>query len=307
MVPVLPLTVTVQAPDGPVRVRVWPADDRAPLAGPVLLACHGWTDSAEVFAPLATRLRRRWTVVAPDAPAHGGTPLRDGDYVVAEHATSVLAVVAALPQVAGVGGRPVVALGHSMGALTAARVAAARPDVVRALVLEDPARSTPRRATSTARMRTWLTGLRAGSHEDRVAWARANHPDWPRGELGPWARSKVDVDLAHLDRATDWGEPLPALLADVPCPTLVVRGEPARGGIVSATAARRAAAACPGGAEVLTLDAGHCPRREAPRAFAQALAAILSATKQPRPPVVAPVRPRGPLGRPTARASHATR
>jgi pimeloyl-ACP methyl ester carboxylesterase len=310
MVRVLPLTVTVQAPDGPVRVRVWPADERGAVAGPVLLACHGWTDSSEVFAPLATRLRRRWTVVAADAPAHGGTPLRDGDYVVADHATSLLAVVDALPRVAGVGGRPVVGLGHSMGALTIARVAAARPDVVGALVLEDPARTTARRGQSTARMRAWIRGLQSGSHDDRVAWVRANHPDWPRAELGPWARSKADVDPAHLDRRVDWGEPLPALLADVRCPVLIVRGEPARGGIVSATAARRCAAACAGGAEVLTLDAGHCPRREAPRAFSVALAAVLGATRQQRPVAVAPTRPvrlRGPLGTRTGQASHASR
>jgi pimeloyl-ACP methyl ester carboxylesterase len=276
----------------------------------VLLACHGWTDSGEVFGPLATRLRRRWTVVAPDAPAHGGTPLRDGDYVVADHVTSVLAVVAALPQVAGVGGRPVVLLGHSMGALTTARVAAARPDVVRALVLEDPARTTPRRSQSTVRLKAWVDGLQAGTHEDRVAWVRANHPNWPRAELGPWARSKADVDVRHLERRVDWGEPLPALLADVPCPVLLVRGEPAKGGIVSATAARRCVTACVGGAEVLALDAGHCPRREAPRAFAGALAAVLTAARQPpaaaRAPV-RPLRPRGPLGTRTGRASHASR
>jgi pimeloyl-ACP methyl ester carboxylesterase len=309
MVRVLPLTVTVSAPDGPVRVRVWPADERGAVAGPVLLACHGWTDSAEVFAPLAARLRRRWTLVAPDAPAHGGTPLRDGDYVVAEHATSVLAVIESLPRVAGVGGRPVVALGHSMGALTAARVAAARPDAVRALVLEDPARTTPRRSSSTARMRAWVAGLQSGTHDDRVAWVRANHPDWPRPELAPWARSKAEVDLAHFDRPVDWGEPLPALLAEVPCPVLLVRGEPARGGIVSATAARRCAAACAGGANVLSLDAGHSPRREAPRAYAAALTAVLTATRQERPALLEPpgLRRRGPLGSRGSRASHASR
>ena len=303
----VPLTVTVSAPDGPVRVRVWPADERGAVAGPVLLACHGWTDSSEVFAPLAARLRRRWTMVAPDAPAHGGTPLRDGDYTVADHVTSVLAVVAALPRVAGVGGRPVVALGHSMGALTVARVAAARPDAVRALVLEDPARTTQRRSQSTARMKAWVEGLQSGSHEDRVAWARANHRDWPRAELAPWARSKAEVDVRHLDRRVDWGEPLPALLADVPCPVLIVRGEPAKGGIVSATAARRCAAACAGDADVLTLDAGHCPRREAPRAFAGALAAVLAAARQPPAAFAAAgrVRPRGPLG--TRQASHSSR
>lgn len=269
------LTVRVHAPDGPVHVAVWPGDPSPPASAPLLLACHGWTDSAEVFAPLARGLRRRWTVVAPDAPAHGGTPLRSGDYVIADHAVSALAVVDALPRVAGQA-RPVVAFGHSMGALTATRVAAARPDLVSALVLEDPARTTMRRANSTARMRTWLTGLRSGDDHSRMAWARANHPDWPREELGPWARSKAAVDLEHLDRRLDWGEPLPALLADVRCPVTIIRGDPARGGIVSMTAARRCAAACSGGAQVLAMEVGHCPRREAPRAFVTALAAVLT-------------------------------
>jgi pimeloyl-ACP methyl ester carboxylesterase len=162
-------------------------------------------------------------------------------------------------------------------------------------------------------MKAWVTGLQDGSHEDRVAWVRANHPDWPRAELAPWARSKADVDVRHLDRRVDWGEPLPALLAEVACPVLLVRGEPARGGIVSATAARRCVAACAGGADVLTLDAGHCPRREAPRAFAGALAAVLGAARQPPAAAVAPLRPvrsrgpLGPLGPRAGRASHASR
>lgn len=270
-----PLTVRASAPDGPVQVTVWPAQPPRRASDPVLFACHGWTDSAEVFAPLVTRLRRRWTVVAADAPAHGGTPLRDGDFVIANHAVSALAVVDSLPQVVG-RGRPVVAFGHSMGALTAARVAAARPDLVSALVIEDPARTTLRRTHSVTRMRSWLTGLQAGDHASRVAWVRANHPDWPRAELAPWARSKAAVDLRHLDRPHDWGEPLPAILSEVRCPVLIIRGEPANGGIVSMTAARRCAAACSGGARVIALDAGHCPRREAPRAFIAALAAVLA-------------------------------
>ena len=308
-----PLSVLLDAADGPVSIRVWP---RRPLTapGPVLLACHGWTDSGEVFGPLATALDRRWTVVAPDAPGHGGTPLRPGPYVVADHVTSALAVLDALPEVAGsrparsapaardgapevagsrrarsapavrdgppeVAGsrraRGAVLLGHSMGALTAARLAAARPGLVRALVLEDPARTTLRRPRSAARMRTWLLGLRAGDHLSRVSWAAANHPDWPADELDPWAHSKVEVDLAQLDGPVDWGEPLPALLTDVRVPVLIVHGDVRRGGIVSATAAGRCAAACPAGAAVFALPVGHCPRREARRAFVAALSAVL--------------------------------
>jgi len=270
-------TVRLRAPDGPVQIRVWPAEIDRPGA-PSLLAFHGWTDSSEVFAPLVTALERRWTVVAPDAPAHGGTPLRAGTYVIADHATSAIAVLDALgqPRLAGREHRTAVAYGHSMGALTAARLAAARPDLIRGLILEDPARTTLRRADSSAQMRAWIRGLRSGDHASRVAWVRANHPDWPEAELEPWARSKAAVDLEHLDRTTDWGEPLPALLSEVRCPVLIIRGEPARGGIVSRAGARRCVAACPGGAQVLALDAGHSPRREAPEAVITAVQQVLS-------------------------------
>jgi pimeloyl-ACP methyl ester carboxylesterase len=272
-------TVRLSAPDGPVQARVWPADpaQARPPGSPTLLAFHGWTDSSEVFAPLVEALGRRWTVVAPDAPAHGGTPLRTGPYAIAAHATSAVAVLDALgsARLAGRGHRTAVAYGHSMGALTAARLAAARPGLVRGLVLEDPARTTLRRANSSEGMRTWMRGLRSGDHASRVAWVRANHPDWPDAELEPWARSKANVDLEHLDRTSDWGEPLPALLSEVRCPVLIIRGEPRRGGIVSATGARRCAAACPGGAQVLALDAGHSPRREAPALFTAALTQVL--------------------------------
>jgi pimeloyl-ACP methyl ester carboxylesterase len=272
---VAPSAVRLRAADGPVQVQVWRAE---PARQPALLAFHGWTDSADVFGPLVNELSGlggHWSVVAPDAPAHGGTPLRAGPFVIADHAVSALAVLDALPRLLGARQRSVIAYGHSMGALTAARVAAARPNLVRGLVLEDPARTTARRNQSSERMLSWMQSLRSGDHASRLAWVRANHPDWPEAELEPWARSKENVDLAHLERAADWGEPLSALLSEVHCPVLIIRGEPARGGIVSRTGARRCAAACPGGASVVALDAGHSPRREAPAAFYPALVEVL--------------------------------
>jgi pimeloyl-ACP methyl ester carboxylesterase len=195
--------------------------------------------------------------------------------VIAEDAVAALSVLDALPALTGDGTTAVIAYGHSMGALTAARVAAARPELVRGLVLEEPARTTLHATQSSARMLSWLHGLRSGDHDSRVAWARANHPSWPEAELEPWARSKESVDLAHLDGPADWGEPLPALLSEVHCPVLIIRGEPGRGGIVSRTGAARCAAACPGGARVVALNAGHSPRREAPKAFSSALKEVL--------------------------------
>jgi pimeloyl-ACP methyl ester carboxylesterase len=268
-----PLITRLEAPDGPVQVRVWPGR-RAEPPSPVLLACHGWTDSGEVFGPLADALEQEWTVVAPDAPGHGGTPRRPGRFVVAEHAVGAVAVLDALPRVAG-RRDPVVVLGHSMGALTATRVASARPSIVARLVLEDPARAAGWRPLSTRAMRAGLRELRDRDHAELVGLARAENPDWPEAELDPWARSKREMDPSTMDDGADWGAPLATLLPDVDAPVLIVHGEPARGGIVSPTAAARCAAACPAPVGVLRLPVAHCPRREAPAAFVAALRHVL--------------------------------
>jgi pimeloyl-ACP methyl ester carboxylesterase len=289
-----PLVTRIPGPSGPVRVHVWPAlepdadDDpagrpaarrarrrRGESGRPVLLAFHGWTDGGVVFGPLAEALGRRWTVVAPDAPAHGGTPWQPAAEFRLDDQTGVgVAVLDALP--APLGRRaPVVTLGHSMGAVPAAGAAAARPRAVRHVVLEDPVRTTARAARRQTGRRQRVELLQALDLEQRISLIRGEHPDWPEDELEPWARSKAEIDLSHLRVPADWGEPLAARLADVRCPVTLVRGAPARGALVSAAAARRAAAVGPAGCEVVALDAGHNVRREARTRFVATLAAIL--------------------------------
>jgi lipase len=270
------LTVRVPAPGGPVAVRVWPAVESFGARRPVLLACHGWTDSGEVFGPLAQALGRRWTVVAPDAPAHGGTVWqRAAKYSVPTHVDAVTAVLDKLPEV-NRRRAPVVAFGHSLGALTAARLAAARRDAVVHLVLEEPARTTLRRVPSVPVMRTWLRQLSETDHAGRLEYLRREHPDWPADEHEPWVRAKEEVDPAHLRARFDWGESLVVLLSEVSCPVTLVHGSPARGGLVSRPAAARCASVCSAGAEVVELPAGHNPRREARAPFVDTLADALT-------------------------------
>jgi pimeloyl-ACP methyl ester carboxylesterase len=295
------LVARLASPGGHVQIRVWPAleadaDDRAdersgsPVrrarrrrdesARPVLLAFHGWTDSGEVFAPLAEALRRRWTVVAPDAPGHGGTPWRRGEvFRLDDQIGAGLAVLDMLPSM---GGRhaPVVTLGHSMGAVPAAGVAAARSRTVRHVVLEDPVGTRPRPARSQVQRRRRVEALQELDDAGRVELARAEHPGWPEDELLPWARAKAEVDLAHLRVPADWGQPLVARLADVRCPVTIIRGIPALGGLVSAAAARAVAGVCRAGCDV-ALDAGHNVRREARAPFVATLAAVLARYERP--------------------------
>jgi pimeloyl-ACP methyl ester carboxylesterase len=292
------LVARVAGPGGDVEVHVWPAlepDGDGPDGGrgarstvrrarrlraesgyPVLLAFHGWTDAGEVFGPLAAALGRRWTVVAPDAPGHGGTTwLPAPEFRFDDQIGTGLAVLDALPSL---GGRraPVVTLGHSMGAVAAIGVAVGRPRVVRHVVLEDPVGTKRRPARFQAGRRRAVESLQGLDEACRLKVARNEHPGWPEDELLPWTRAKAQVDVAHLRVPTDWGLPLADRLARVRCPVTIIRGDPARGGRVSAVAADRALAACRRSCEVIALDAGHSVRREARTRFVSALAAVLA-------------------------------
>ena len=284
------LRTTVRTPAGEVGIHVWPArgmasnragdDDAAVTARrPVLVALHGWTDGGADFGPLVAQLGDRWTVVAIDAPGHGRTPWPQGRdpgtaYAVPQAAEQVAAVIDALPRVGGRQAR-VVLLGHSMGAVSAAAAAALRPRAVVHVVLEDPARTTARAIRNPARRRQHLARLQAMSPQQREALSRNENPQWPAEVHPVWAATKAEVDPAHLRVPIEWGEPLVALLADVTVPVTLIHGRRDRGAIVSATAARRCAAACRAGCDVVQLYAGHSLRRDAPGPFVAVLAAVL--------------------------------
>jgi pimeloyl-ACP methyl ester carboxylesterase len=88
----------------------------------------------------------------------------------------------------------VVVVGHSMGAMSAAHLAASRPDLVRAVVLEDPptGQLSARQRDEPLSLPTWLADLRALDLPSRIARGRSEDPDWTDDELEPWAVSKEE-------------------------------------------------------------------------------------------------------------------
>ncbi|MEK7690131.1 MAG: alpha/beta fold hydrolase, partial [Bdellovibrionota bacterium] len=102
------------------------------------LFLHGLGGTGALWRPIAIGLEAEFSILALDQRGHGGSR------VVAPDPTTGLISMAPENYAADVAEtlgtrnfRPVIAVGHSMGARTAATLAARNPDLVRACVLVD--------------------------------------------------------------------------------------------------------------------------------------------------------------------------
>lgn len=228
---------------------------------PPLLLLHGSTDNGLCWTPVARQLAADYDVVMPDARGHGLSEAPPEGYSSAERAADAAALIGSL----GLGQSAIG--GHSMGGLTAFRLAVDYPELVRCAFLEDP----PFRSTSTgpgannarARMRSDVAEYRKLSREEVIEAGRRKHPSWAEDELPAWADAKLQVSEAHMTSLgtadeLPWSNLAPRLM----CATLLVTGDPERGAIVSpetAEALRRASSRV----QVVRLPgAGHNIRRE---------------------------------------------
>jgi pimeloyl-ACP methyl ester carboxylesterase len=254
-------------------VRMWLSDGDP--ARPVLLALHGWSDGSVVYGPIASALSETCDVIATDAPGHGqSTWTLPRRYSFDELVEPVLHVVDELPRLLG-GGRRLVVMGHSMGALTAAGVAARRPQLAHLVLEEPPGRPTLPGVLRRRRDARWLRRLQDLDPADRAALT-GHAEDWPADELRAWAQAKSDLDVAALGRQRGWGTPLHRLLGSVSCPTTLILGS---GGETQTTArdeaTLRAAATGPLRIERLA-GGGHNPRRDAAAGFVAVLTTIMN-------------------------------
>jgi pimeloyl-ACP methyl ester carboxylesterase len=147
---------------------------------------HGFSDSAQCWEPLV-RAMPGIRALAIDARGHGESGLPEEPFGYSAHRDDAALVLSSQP---GDGG--VVVVGHSMGAMSAAHLAASRPDLVRAVVLEDPptGQLSARQRDEPLSLPTWLADLRALDLPSRIARGRSEDPDWTDDELEPWAVSK---------------------------------------------------------------------------------------------------------------------
>ncbi len=242
------------------------------VTGEPVVLLHGFSDSALAWRRLVQELPQRYHFVLVDAAGHGGSSAPNPGQFRSCAAPDVLAVVGALHLV-----RPVL-IGHSMGAATAARVAATTPNTFRGVVLEDPPwrdgpiaslYGTPPPVGSRAPLRSpewvaWLHNFQQLSPAEQRAVAQSERAEWPEIDRIDWAAGKarfqVDAIMAEptiVAEPSNWRD----LVRRFDCPWLLVTADVQLGGIVSPEAAREALTLAPRGTWTPIDHAGHNIRR----------------------------------------------
>ena len=226
---------------------------------PTVVLLHGVTDSGTTWPDLLAHWGDRYDVHAPDLRGHGTSPRFTPAQMAYAPEVLVAAVVALLDALPG----PVALVGHSLGGVTALRTALVRPEKVRALVVEDPARPTGRRAPEP----DFVAGLLGqtlqviADREAEVERQRRGTP-WSETEIQAWADTRGLVDQEYLQHGlflgdAAWEEAFGALTV----PTLLVLPEEAP------MAPRPDGFDNPLVRTAVVPGAGHCVRRDQPDAY----------------------------------------
>ena len=107
------------------------------------------------------------------------------------------------------------AIGHSMGAGTVASALAARPELIRAAVLEDPAwpEAPLDPAVAGSFMKLFADSLSGKSVDELVAMCAETSPTWDPAEYVPWAESKAAFRGSEVISGSgvgrdDWATPV---------------------------------------------------------------------------------------------------
>jgi pimeloyl-ACP methyl ester carboxylesterase len=248
--------------------------------GPAVVLAHGALDDGRCWTRVAEALEDDFELIAYDARFHGKSdapadlPFGHGAGGMRRGPDDLVGVIDAL------GLERPYAIGHSMGAGTVAAALAARPDLIRAAVLEDPAwtESPLDRAAAGTFIKAFADSLSGRTVEELETMCAEMSPTWDPAEFRPWAESKAafrgaDVIGGSGVGADDWQ----MLCTKFACPVLLVcGGNEAAGRIVSPSVAARARELCPT-LEVACFDeAGHNVRREAFEGFVAAAREFLS-------------------------------
>ena len=214
-----------------------------------LLMLHGVGRAGRTFSSYATMLPNRFRIRAIDFRGHGKSARAGVRYRVIDYVEDAIAALESI-------GKPTAVYGHSLGALVSVAVAARRPELVSAVVLEDPPSpgfwnllATTNYFPTFQAMHHW-----AGRTDLPVSRVARDFGDeklktFPDGRilrisdvrdgvsLRFTARCLQDLDSAVMATILEgrWAEQydIEECFRRIQCPVLMLRGDVAKGGMLS--------------------------------------------------------------------------
>lgn len=230
---------------------------------PPVVLVHGITDNGLCWTRLARALEQDYDLIMVDARGHGRSSAPAAGYDNADHAADVAGLIQTLRL-----HQPVL-IGHSMGAIISATLAANHPELVRAVGLEDPpwrldpeVQPTAERLAFAEQWRADVVARQQLTLAQIIARGREQSPTWADEEFEPWAQAKLQVSPQAIDFVRGENLRWSDYIARLKAPTLLVTGDIERGAIVSPQTAKAVAEMNPNIRVVLIADAGHSIRRE---------------------------------------------
>ena len=251
---------------------------------------HGLSSARTTWARITPSVEGRNRILTIDHRGHGESSRAPDTYVLDRYGDDAIAFCEEIV------GKPAVLVGHSLGGVVAAYVAGQRPDLVRAVLLEDPplyrgGEQQPPESNSVAAFFPMLRQIlgdlqqRGAPVEDCEAMLHATPamngkgtladvmgPEGSRAHALAWMQVDPEVFTPAIDgRAITGGNPD----ATLQCPTLVLRADPKLGAAFTTEDAERFARSNPAAVIKVVDGASHIIHDEQPDRFRTELGDLL--------------------------------
>lgn len=236
--------------------------------GPPLVLLHGLGVSGAVWQGIGRLLEGSVRLVAPDLRGHGESDKPSAGYMPRDYVGDIAALLAHEPS------RPLAVLGHSLGAVVAALLAAERPELVSKVVLVDP----PFDATRPREHIEVVERLRhaePGMLEAELQRREPGMGDLYAKALAGLYRGAADGAFQAVLRAEPGYPMAVAALANIQAETLLLAADPSLDAALGPEAAERAAGLLPHGQLRTIPGARHAIHASRPREFAEAVLGFL--------------------------------
>jgi pimeloyl-ACP methyl ester carboxylesterase len=247
-----------------------------PAQGPPLMLLHGAGSVWQDWEPVIHRFLNNSHIYAPDFRGCGKSGRVPLGYRFIDFATDIDKFLRAQMS------EPVLVIGHSLGAMVAIKIAADSPQLVRAIILEEPP------LYLSEYLEDWIMYpifplayelAAAGLEADEIARRFLVHLHVDEAEARKLGRSIAHIDpdlLAQVIDKTIWEDfNTDALLDDISCPVLLIHGEPALGSVVKPKHLVRAIARIRAGTVTGMQGLGHGLHTGDPEAFNRIIAEFL--------------------------------